>query len=382
MGIDLFDGSDIIYPLLTDLGIKLDSNNPTEQASKDTNERYTDKPVVPQVRAGEFGEDVDDTLTQIENAKYASLTEPITRDNFYDHTACNWNEVDDKLFVKPDYVSDSGSKYWYTDNGVYRMSNHWGFGVGSCDWTLNAHPELSYRDEGSDRLGYAEWKDFKHTDDKSFPQIVEMLTPEEYKKAGLIGETDQVEEVYYDNYRSRQLEPKEDFVQDITYQAPIETRFYTQSAAEGNAEQAQPINVVNPVNENVVDSVSNNITDNVSGQNGSPRNYGTKKPGETSFKNYAFELTTIEKLADFVQEFNRQDELTDEQKNKFVNHLPVEEVNKDLKDELKEDAKQTGKVITHIPKSLNYPYVEDEMAGNQLFYSDLDWMEMSDLSEM
>lgn len=377
---DLYDVSDIILNSLNDLSIQLDSNNTTEQATKDTQERYTEKPVVPQVRAGEFGEDVDDTLTQIENAKYASLNEPITRDNFYDHTACNWNEVDDKLFVKPDYVSDSGSKYWYTDNGVYRMSNHWGFGVGSCDWTLNSHPELSYRDEGSDRLGYAEWKDFTHTDDKSFPQIVEMLTPEEYKQAGLIGETDQQEEVYYDTYRSRQLEPKEDFVEDVTYPAGIETRLYTQCAAEG--EGAQPTNVVNKVEENPVNGVSEKVTDPVSGQNGIPRNYGSKKPGATSFKNYAFELTTINKLADFVQEFNRQDELTDEQKNKFVNRLPVEEANKDQKDELIEDAKQTGKVITHIPKSLNYPYIEDEMTGNKLFYSDLDWMEMSDLSEM
>lgn len=292
---DLYDVSDIILNSLNDLSIQLDSNNTTEQATKDTQERYTEKPVVPQVRAGEFGEDVDDTLTQIENAKYASLNEPITRDNFYDHTACNWNEVDDKLFVKPDYVSDSGSKYWYTDNGVYRMSNHWGFGVGSCDWTLNSHPELSYRDEGSDRLGYAEWKDFTHTDDKSFPQIVEMLTPEEYKQAGLIGETDQQEEVYYDNYRSRQLEPKEDFVEDVTYPAGIETRLYTQCAAEG--EGAQPTNVVNKVEENPVNGVSENVTDSVSGQNGTPRNYGSKKPGATSFKNYAFELTTIEKLS-------------------------------------------------------------------------------------
>lgn len=292
---DLYDVSDIILNSLNDLSIQLDSNNTTEQATKDTQERYTEKPVVPQVRAGEFGEDVDDTLTQIENAKYASLNEPITRDNFYDHTACNWNEVDDKLFVKPDYVSDSGSKYWYTDNGVYRMSNHWGFGVGSCDWTLNSHPELSYRDEGSDRLGYAEWKDFTHTDDKSFPQIVEMLTPEEYKQAGLIGETDQQEEVYYDNYRSRQLEPKEDFVEDVTYPAGIETRLYTQCAAEG--EGAQSTNVVNKVEENPVNGVSEKVTDSVSGQNGTPRNYGSKKPGATSFKNYAFELTTIEKLS-------------------------------------------------------------------------------------
>ena len=365
---DLYDVSDIVSTSLDDLGVQLDTNNPSKQVSQDKSETYNDKPIVPQVRAGEFDEDVDETLTQIENAKYASVKDPITRDNFYQSTACNWKETKDLLQDDPDYTSD---------DGVYRTSNHWGFGVGSCDWTLNSNPELSHRDDGGLRTGFAKWTDFTHTDEKTFPQIVEMLTP---KEAGLIGETDQQEEVYYDNYRSRQLEPKEDFVEDVTYPAGIETIFYTQCAAEG--EGAQPTNVVNKVEENPVDNVSNNIVDPVSGQNGAPRNYGSKKPGETAFKNYAFELTDINKLADFVQEFNRQDELTDEQKNKFVNHLPVEEANKDLKDELKEDAKQTGKVITHIPKSLNYPYIEDEMAGNQLFYSDMDWMEMSDLSEM
>ena len=374
---DLYDVSDIVSTSLDDLGVQLDTNNPSKQVSKDKSEQYNDKPIVPQVRAGEFDEDVDETLTQIENAKYASVKDPITRDNFYQSTACNWKETKELLQEDPDYTSDSGSMYWYTDEGVYRTSNHWGFGVGSCDWTLNSNPELSHRDDEGLRTGFAKWTDFTHTDEKTFPQIVEMLTP---KEAGLIGETDQDTEVYYDNYRSRQLEPKEDFVEDVTYPAGIETRLYTQCAAEGDG--AQPTNVVNKVEENPVDNVSNNIVDPVSGQNGTPRNYGSKKPGETAFKNYAFELTDINKLADFVQEFNRQDELTDEQKNKFVNHLPVEEVNKDLKDELKEDAKQTGKVITHIPKSLNYPYIEDEMAGNQLFYSDMDWMEMSDLSEM
>lgn len=372
---DLYDVSDIVSTSLDDLGIQLDCNNTTEDSTKDIKERYTEKPFVPQVRAGEFDEDVDETLTQIENAKYASVKDPITRDNFYQHTACNWKETKDLLTDDPDYKSDSGSMYWYTDEGVYRTSNHWGFGVGSCDWTLNSNPELSHRDEEGMRTGFAKWTDFTHTDEKTFPQIVEMLTP---KEAGLIGETDQDTEVYYDNYRSRQLEPKEDFVEDTTYPAGIETRLYTQCAEEG----AQPINVVDKVEENVVDNISNNITDPVSGQSGTPRNYGNKKPGATSFKNYAFELTTIEKLADFVQEFNRQDELTDEQLNKFLNRSTVTEVNKDLKDELKEDAKQTGKVITHIPKSLNYPFIEDEMAGNKINYSDTDWIEMQDLSEM
>lgn len=113
------------------------------------------------------------------------------------------------------------------------------------------------------------------------------------KEADLVGETDQDTEVYYDNYRSRQLEPKEDFVEDITYPAGIETRLYTQCAEEG----AQPINVVDKVEENVVDNVSNNITDPVSGQSGTPRNYGNKKPGATSFKNYASSKSKLNKVS-------------------------------------------------------------------------------------
>lgn len=290
---DLYDVSDIVSTSLDDLGVQLDTNNPSKQVSKDKSEQYNDKPIVPQVRAGEFDEDVDETLTQIENAKYASVKDPITRDNFYQSTACNWKETKELLQDDPDYTSDSGSMYWYTDEGVYRTSNHWGFGVGSCDWTLNSNPELSHRDDEGLRTGFAKWTDFTHTDEKTFPQIVEMLTP---KEAGLIGETDQDTEVYYDNYRSRQLEPKEDFVEDVTYPSGIEPRIYMTCAAEG--EDAQPTNVVNKVEENPVDNVSNNIVDPVSGQNGTPRNYGSKKPGATSFKNYAFELTTIEKIAE------------------------------------------------------------------------------------
>ena len=91
-------------------------------------------------------------------------------------------------------------------------------------------------------------------------------------------------------------------------------------------------------------------------------------------KESAFEFTDINKLADFVQEFNRQDELTDEQKNKFVNRLPVEEANKDQKEELIEKAKKVNKPVTYIPKDLNFPFIEDEMSGNKLFYTDTDFL--------
>ena len=39
---------------------------------------------------------------------------------------------------EPDFISESGSKYWYTYKGVYRHSDHWGE-VRSCVWE---YPEI------------------------------------------------------------------------------------------------------------------------------------------------------------------------------------------------------------------------------------------------
>lgn len=53
------------------------------------------------------------------------------------HTFCEFvevpfTEIENK---KPDYVSQSGSQYFYTDVGVYRYSNHWGR-IANCKWRL------------------------------------------------------------------------------------------------------------------------------------------------------------------------------------------------------------------------------------------------------
>lgn len=61
----------------------------------------------------------------------------------------------------PDFISYSGSKYWYADGGVYRQSNHWGL-VASCDWLLQGVVDSL---EGcwildSEVTGFAKWEDF------------------------------------------------------------------------------------------------------------------------------------------------------------------------------------------------------------------------------
>lgn len=291
----LYNNPDNKSTTLQDIGVQFDCNDTTKNSPKDIKNRFVEPSVVPQVFVNEYEENIDNTWDSLENAKFAHTNSIITRDNFYDSTACDWKEVKSHPEGKPDYESDSGSKYWYTDSGVYRESDHWGFGVGSCDWTLNENPELSWRDNEKVRVGYADFKDFKNTEGKSFQQIFEMLTP---KEAGL-EDTDQNGDIYYFNYRTNDLENKNNFVDDKLYPASIETRLYTECASEG-ADTPQPSSVTNNVNENVVDNVSNSVVNQVGGQSGTPRNYSSKKPGATSLKNYAFELTTIEKIAEEI----------------------------------------------------------------------------------
>lgn len=93
-----------------------------------------------------------------------------TEGNFFLGTEAEFKNVtgeekEEIAAINPDYVSDSGSRYWYTDNGVYRESDHWGKGVASCDWYLEGHGSL-YADEfqhvhGREaRIGFAEWSSF------------------------------------------------------------------------------------------------------------------------------------------------------------------------------------------------------------------------------
>lgn len=67
-----------------------------------------------------------------------------TFENFFDGTYAEWVRADfGELWPlvnrTPDYVSNSGSRYWYTADRVYRLSDHWG-DVASCYWPLSCGP--------------------------------------------------------------------------------------------------------------------------------------------------------------------------------------------------------------------------------------------------
>ncbi len=82
-----------------------------------------------------------------------------TRYNFFNKTYCVFRGATLREISrrKPNYRSESGSTYYYTKHGVYRLSNHWGRAA-KCQWRLVSDFPAEIDDL---RLGYADWADFR-----------------------------------------------------------------------------------------------------------------------------------------------------------------------------------------------------------------------------
>jgi len=79
----------------------------------------------------------------------------IDKGNFYLKTTANWSSIQIQYIGRPaDFVSASGSQYWFLPNGVFRLSDHWGGDIASCSWYLDG--------KHSDQLALAhcKWEDF------------------------------------------------------------------------------------------------------------------------------------------------------------------------------------------------------------------------------
>ncbi len=57
--------------------------------------------------------------------------------------------------LKPNFKSKSGSSYYFTEVGVYRLSNHWGRAA-NCKWRLASDSKNNNRT----KLGFANWNEF------------------------------------------------------------------------------------------------------------------------------------------------------------------------------------------------------------------------------
>lgn len=83
--------------------------------------------------------------------------------NFHKHTFCLWKEFSQADFElqKPQFKSKSGSEYFFTEVGVYRISNHWGRAA-NCRWKLI--PLSEYKNQQT-KIGFAKWTDFYPNDE-------------------------------------------------------------------------------------------------------------------------------------------------------------------------------------------------------------------------
>ena len=113
--------------------------------------------------------------------------------NFFKHTYCEFEMQSIDFFkeMKAHFQSKSGSMYYYTDNGVFRYSNHWGR-VANCRWKIKgieAYKNQKYY------VGYADWKDFYplNNTDKVFYIHVDF----EAKKANIKRSMDLDEDTYF-----------------------------------------------------------------------------------------------------------------------------------------------------------------------------------------
>ncbi|WP_046756721.1 hypothetical protein [Kordia jejudonensis] len=85
------------------------------------------------------------------------------KQNFFRNTYCVFTTVSGENLAnkKPDYTSKSGSQYFYTEEGVYRISSHWGRAA-TCRWRLQT--DASNFRNGA-KVGFAKWTSFYKDND-------------------------------------------------------------------------------------------------------------------------------------------------------------------------------------------------------------------------
>lgn len=78
--------------------------------------------------------------------------------NSFKNTFCVFQEIDVKVIEKMpiQFESKAGSRYYYSESGMYRLSNHWGR-LANSKWRLEPmEPETTSKT----KLGFASWNDF------------------------------------------------------------------------------------------------------------------------------------------------------------------------------------------------------------------------------
>ena len=98
----------------------------------------------------------------------------VNKNNFMIFSKANFKSYNENI-TNWDFISFKGSKYKYTNEGVYRLSNHFTNKISSCSWLLDNKEYIG----NQDILGFCAWKDFQFKTpiiilDRNFRQIKEL----------------------------------------------------------------------------------------------------------------------------------------------------------------------------------------------------------------
>jgi len=95
--------------------------------------------------------------------------------NFFKYTYCEFESQSIDFFKgkSAHYQSKSGSLYFYTEEGVFRYSNHWGR-VANCRWKIKG---IEVYQSQNYYVGFARWNAFYllNDTDKVFYVVVDFL---------------------------------------------------------------------------------------------------------------------------------------------------------------------------------------------------------------
>lgn len=98
------------------------------------------------------------------------------RFNFFKHTFAVFKKSEQPVgFTKPHYVSNHGSRYFFTDEGVYRYANHWGR-VGNCRWRLE---NIDFKQQ-TNYWGFCKWTDFYNNEEGLPLYFIEKIDAETF----------------------------------------------------------------------------------------------------------------------------------------------------------------------------------------------------------
>ena len=100
--------------------------------------------------------------------------------NFHRYTFCVFKEVSADAIkgLKLNFKSKSGSSYYFVDNGVYRLSNHWGRAA-NCKWRLINDTINNNTKNDRTKLGFAEWSAFYADNDFEKLYFIEIASDNE-----------------------------------------------------------------------------------------------------------------------------------------------------------------------------------------------------------